>query len=91
MVQLLEPKRKVIKGYEWYEVHLRELCEQYARNDFAMRERVASQSTELRGTDRRVVGGEVRYYDTTDQYAIVSRQGKVMWFQVREDGDYRIN
>lgn len=39
---------------------------------------------------RKVVGGEVRYYDTTDQYAIVNRQGQVIWFQVREDGDYRI-
>jgi hypothetical protein len=40
--------------------------------------------------ERRVVGGEVRYYDTIDQYAVVSRQGAVLWFQVREDGDYRI-
>jgi hypothetical protein len=46
---------------------------------------------ELQGTDRRVVGGEVRYYDTIDQYAIVSRAGKVLWFAVRPDGDYRIS
>jgi hypothetical protein len=45
---------------------------------------------ELRHCDRRVVGGEVRYYDTTDQYAIVSRQGKVLWFAVTPDGDFRI-
>lgn len=45
---------------------------------------------ELKGCTRRVVGGEVRYYDTTDQYAIVSRQGKVLWFAVTPDGDYRI-
>jgi hypothetical protein len=37
-----------------------------------------------------VVGGEVRYYDTTDQYAIVSREGKVLWFQVTPKGDFRI-
>ena len=44
----------------------------------------------LPNCDRRVVGGEVRYYDTTDQYALVTRQGNVIWFAVRPDGDYRI-
>jgi hypothetical protein len=38
-----------------------------------------------------VVGGEVRYYDTTDQYAIVSRQGTILWFGVTADGDKRIS
>ena len=52
------------------------------------RERVANR--ELSHCERRVVGGEVRYYDTTDQYAIVSRQGKVLWFAVTADGDFRI-
>lgn len=41
--------------------------------------------------ERRVVGGEVRYYDTTDQYAVMGRQGHIMWFAVKPDGDYRIN
>ena len=45
----------------------------------------------LPNCERRVVGGEVRYYDTTDQYAVVSRRGTLVWFAVREDGDYRIN
>lgn len=45
---------------------------------------------ELRHRDRRVVNGEVRYYDTTDQYAIVSRIGKILWFQITKDGDFRI-
>jgi hypothetical protein len=44
----------------------------------------------LRNCDRRVVRGEVRYYDTTDQYAIVSRDGEVLWFQVHRKGDFRI-
>lgn len=44
----------------------------------------------LPNCDRRVVGGEVRYYDTTDQYAIVGRDGQVKWFQVTKDGDCRI-
>jgi hypothetical protein len=54
----------------------------------ARREQIASR--ELAGCERRLVGGEVRYYDTTDQYAIVSRQGRVIWFQVTADGDFRI-
>jgi hypothetical protein len=41
--------------------------------------------------ERRVVGDEVRYYDTTDQYALVSRCGKVLWFQVTPNGDFRIH
>ena len=45
---------------------------------------------ELAGCEKRIVGGEVRWYDTTDQYAIVSRAGKVIWFQVTANGDYRI-
>lgn len=47
-------------------------------------------SRHLTGCERRIVGGEVRYYDTTDQYAIVSRQGLILWFAVTPDGDYRI-
>ena len=54
------------------------------------RDKERTADKELKGCTRRVVGGEVRYYDTTDQYAIVSRQGKVLWFQVTPDGDYRI-
>ena len=60
----------------------------YAKRVARDKERVAS--SELKHCTRKVVGGEVRYYDTTDQYAIVSRQGKVLWFAVTPDGDYRI-
>ena len=67
------------------------LADEYAKRQAKAREQVALASSELRGCDRRVVGGEVRYYDTTDQYAIVSRQGKVLWFAVTADGDMRIN
>ncbi len=62
--------------------------DRYAAKVEARRETVGRK--ELAHCDRRVVNGEVRYYDTTDQYAIVSRQGKVLWFAVRADGDYRI-
>lgn len=62
--------------------------DRYAKRVANEKEKIAS--AQLRGCDRRVIGGEVRYYDTTDQYAIVSRQGQVLWFQVTADGDYRI-
>jgi len=64
--------------------------DQFAKRQAAAKERVASSSNELRNCTRRVVGGEVRYYDTADQYAIVSRQGAVLWFAVTDDGDRRI-
>ena len=38
--------------------------------------------------DRKVVGGEVRYYEG-NKYAVVSSQ-KAKWFEVRADGDYPI-
>ena len=63
--------------------------EAFYRRDIKARESIAK--VELRGCERRVVGGEVRYYDTTDQYAIVSRQGKILWFAVTADGDFRIS
>lgn len=46
---------------------------------------------ELKGCQKRFVGGEIRYYDTADQYAIVARSGKILWFAVTKDGDRRIN
>ena len=62
--------------------------ELYASRQRAMKESVASGA--LTHCERRVVGGEVRYYDTTDQYAIDARSGKVLWFQVTANGDFRI-
>lgn len=63
--------------------------------DDAYAERVAREKEqiaekELKGCTRKLVGGEVRYYDTTDQYAIIGRRGKVLWFAVTPDGDCRI-
>ena len=65
-------------------------AEKFHQARLAMQARVAANSPELRGCEVRIVGGEIRYYDTTDQYAIIARDGKVLWFAVREDGDYRI-
>ena len=62
----------------------------YAKRVAANQACIAATSPALRGCQRRVVGGEVRYYDTTDQYAVVSRQGAVLWFQVTPRGDFRI-
>lgn len=38
------------------------------------------------GGTRRVVCGEVRWYKTATEFAVVSRDGQVKWFEIREDG-----
>lgn len=43
----------------------------------------------LRGCERRVIGGEVRYYEDATHYAVVSNE-KAKWFEVRADGDYPV-
>jgi hypothetical protein len=67
-----------------------DLTNSWAKRQAAERARIADVTPELKNCERRIVGGEVRYYDTADQYAIVSRQGKVLWFAVSADGDRRI-
>ena len=69
----------------------RQLAEADKFADRQSRSRPSIGDKELKGCDRRSVGGEVRYYDTTDQYAILSRQGKILWFGVTADGDKRIS
>lgn len=64
------------------------VADAHAERQAIQRERLGDR--ELRGCTKRVVGGEVRWYDTTDQYAIITRQGRVAWFQVTPDGDVRI-
>lgn len=66
------------------------LADEFAKRQAAKKSRIAASSAELASCTRRIVGGEVRYYDTVDQYAIVSRQGAVLWFAVTPDGDRRI-
>ena len=77
MIGTVLPTMKSLAVNDLYASRINAKCEAVAKR-------------ELVGTTRKVVGGEVRYYDTTDQYAIVSRQGNVIWFAVRADGDYRI-
>lgn len=79
MLGTILPTAKILAAGEAHAAAMERRCDSIARR-----------SPELAGCERRVVGGEVRYYDTTDQYAIVSRQGHVIWFAVRADGDYRI-
>ena len=63
----------------------------FAKREARDKERIARTTPELVGCERREMRcGEVRYYDTTDQYAIISRRGDVLWFQVTADGDMRI-
>lgn len=61
-----------------------------AHADKMARQRERYGDSQLQGCTKRIVGGEVRWYDTTDQYAIVGRDGQVKWFQVTPDGDVRI-
>ena len=61
-----------------------------AHADKMARQRERYGDRELRGCTKRIVGGEVRWYDTADQYAIIGRDGQVKWFQVTPDGDVRI-
>lgn len=42
----------------------------------------------LGNLDRRVEGGEVRYYDGENRYAIVNRSLRVLWFEKRKGGWY---
>lgn len=63
--------------------------ERTARNDKLECERIAGDN----GLDdllTSVVCGEKRYWRNKTEYAIVGRKGNVMWFEVREDGEYRI-
>jgi hypothetical protein len=59
----------------------------YAKQVEQMKLQVANK--ELKGLDKRVVGNETRYYKTLNNYAIVSQSGKILWFVVKSDGDYR--
>lgn len=43
----------------------------------------------LSDCERRMVNGEIRYYETPTKYA-TARSGKVRWFEVRADGDYAL-
>lgn len=54
----------------------------YAKKVAAKQEQVGKRI----GGTRRIVGGEVRWYKTSTEFAVVSRDGQVKWFEIREDG-----
>ena len=68
----------------------RSLAVDAAYADRVARDKRKVADVKLGDCEQRIVGGEVRYYKMTDQYAIVNRQGRVLWFVVKDDGDYRI-
>ena len=62
-----------------------------ARADKARAAALRKAEIELSGMEKRIIGGEVRYYRSATQYTpAVPRGGVRRWFEVREDGDYAI-
>lgn len=51
---------------------------------------LAAAAAELSGLERRVVGGEVRYYAGRVYTPAICLRGRRRWFEVREDGDYPV-
>lgn len=41
----------------------------------------------IANAERRVIGGEVRWYVGQSSFAVVNAAGKVRWFEVRDNGD----
>lgn len=62
---------------------------EHADNLEAKRERVGQEL--LGGYTRKVFGGEVRWYDGKDSYAIIGRDDKPRWFTRRKDGYWYID
>jgi len=40
------------------------------------------------GGERRVVGGEVRWYTSDNEFAVVSRSLVIKWFEIRDGYEY---
>ena len=69
----------------------RQLAEADRHSDKELSKALLAAEKELTGLDRRIVGGEVRYYKTPSIYTpAVVRAGVRRWFEVRADGDYSI-
>jgi len=58
--------------------------EVYANKVAAKQEQVGKRI----GGKRLVVGGEVRWYKTATEFAVVSRGGQVKWFEIRDGYEY---
>ena len=71
------PDRKALDANDRHMDRIRKQADRYADGLFI-------------GCSRRIVGGETRYYETADRYAVVTPSGRVLWFRVTADGDYAI-
>ena len=49
---------------------------------------IAISDPSLRNADKVVVSGGTRYYTASNKYAIVGRDNKIRFFEVKKDGDY---
>jgi hypothetical protein len=72
------PTKKSLKNEDDYALHL-------------AKEKVKVASKKLFGCKAKRLGNEVRYYKTPSLYAVVSSTFKILWFEVRSDGDYSVN
>lgn len=71
---------------------LKQLAAADRRADEIAAKALADAEQELGGMERRIVGGEVRYYKTPTLYTpAIARGGIRRWFEVREDGDYPVS
>lgn len=61
-----------------------------AHADRQARKRESIGAKLLSDCERRIVGGETRYYKIASVYAVVARDNSIKWFESRTDGDYRI-
>ena len=64
-------------------------------DEFAAREKVrksklAASNSDLKKCERRMEGGEVRYYASANRYAVISsRSNATLWFEIRNGMSYR--
>jgi hypothetical protein len=66
-----------------------EINDRYFNDLRAEQNKIANSTDILKDAEKIEVGGEIRYY-IGNKYAIIGRNKKVMWFEVRKDGDYSI-
>ena len=66
------PTRKSLKATEQYATKIATIQEKKGQT--------------IKGVTRRIVCGEVRWYKSEVEFAVVSKTGEVKWFEIREDG-----
>lgn len=61
-----------------------QVADKFADKQAAVRDKLAGAT--LTNCTRRAVDGELRYYASDTQFAIMSRANVVRWFEIRENG-----